>query len=484
MLPASSFLANRYVIIRKIGQGGMGAVYQVQDTRFPGVFRAVKEMSAASINDPVERQNAIIAFQQEARLLTSLNHPNIPRVIDTFEEMGKHFLVMEYVDGHTLEQELEQRGQPFDEATVLGWLGQLCSALGYLHGHNPPIIFRDLKTSNIMLDANGKIQLIDFGIARRFTPGKQTDTNKLGTEGYAAPEQYGKGQTDARSDIYALGVTMHRLLTGFDSATSPFNLPKPTSINRQITPKTEQLVMRALEQDPRKRWQTTSELEAAIGIPSTPGPRIIPSATGSAPTVQVSASRRPTTRLVQAAAQLTTQQLLLALGGLLLAIFLGVIFLGPVVQRELPFVWSNVPLFLLAGPIFYAGLRRMWVGLIAHVAVTVIAWAAIWATIGAPSTIYSQFLLGTLVSGLVIEGGFYYLFNSYLKNVPAVDSWKKEMVGYSLICLATALTFYLIWSPAFGRSFFLWIGALLIGPIAWFAGDLLHEWLSARYRMP
>jgi len=172
MLPPRSLLAGRYIILRRVGQGGMGAVYQAADTRIAGKMWAVKEMSDAAITDPLEKQQAIAAFQQEARLLSCLNHPGIPRVVDFFSEGGKQYLVMEFVEGQTLEEILAQRRGPFSEQEVYPWLMQLCDVLHYLHSQSPPVIFRDLKPANIMVDRIGQIKLIDFGIARLFKRGK------------------------------------------------------------------------------------------------------------------------------------------------------------------------------------------------------------------------------------------------------------------------------------------------------------------------
>jgi serine/threonine protein kinase len=157
---------------------------------------------------------AVRQFRQEARMLNELHHSNLPRVHDFFEVDGKYYLVMDYVDGVTLEDLVQPA--PIDEARVLSWAEQLCSVLGYLHGHNPPIIFRDLKPANIMVSSDGQIKLIDFGIAKNFDTrtglGTQTFVRGAGTPGFAAPEQYGTG-SDHQADIYSLGATLYCLLT-------------------------------------------------------------------------------------------------------------------------------------------------------------------------------------------------------------------------------------------------------------------------------
>lgn len=188
----------------------MAAVYEARDTR-RGTSCAIKEMSLSTVPQD-ERPQAIQNFLAEARILSRLNHPNLPAFTDFFTEGTRHFLVMEFVDGSTLEELLETNKGPFSERRVLGWARQLCDVLEYLHGQQPPIIFRDLKPGNIMLTRAGHIKLIDFGIARLFRFSSAQDTQLLGTPGFAPPEQYGKSQTDERSDIYSLAMTLFQLM--------------------------------------------------------------------------------------------------------------------------------------------------------------------------------------------------------------------------------------------------------------------------------
>jgi serine/threonine-protein kinase len=255
----------RYLVIRKLGQGGMGAVYLVSDQRLAGKQYALKEMSDQAIADPAERQAALDAFQQEAALLAALNHANLPQVTDYFTEGGNQYLVMEYVQGQTLEKKLELALAPLSEPTVRRYAEQLCDVLVYLHGQRPPIIFRDLKPANIMvLPGDKQIKLIDFGIARHFKPGKSKDTQAMGTPGYAAPEQYGKGQSDARTDIYAFGATLHHAITGRDPSAEPFKFPPVRSYNAISSASFEQIVGRAVMLDPGDRWQSARELQNAL----------------------------------------------------------------------------------------------------------------------------------------------------------------------------------------------------------------------------
>lgn len=210
-LDPRTLLRKRYVVVRTIGHGGMAAVYEARDTR-RGTSCAIKEMSLSTV-PANERSQAIQNFLAEARILSRLNHPNLPAFTDFFTEGTRHFLVMEFVDGNTLEGLLEANHGPFTERRVLGWARQLCDVLEYLHGQQPPIIFRDLKPGNIMLTRGGRIKLIDFGIARLFRSSGAQDTQLLGTPGFAPPEQYGSAQTDERSDIYSLAMTLFQLMT-------------------------------------------------------------------------------------------------------------------------------------------------------------------------------------------------------------------------------------------------------------------------------
>jgi len=274
MLAPGTVLQGRYRIVRTLGVGGMGAVYLAQDMRLANRPVAVKEMIPDPTASPAEQAQAQQRFQQEASMLASLDHPNLPRVSDYFTEGGNHYLVMDYIDGDTLEDIANRTPGFFPESQVLNWATQLCDVLTYLHSRQPPVIFRDLKPGNIMVDRSGTVKLIDFGIARLFKPGKPTDTVVFGTAGYAPPEQYGRGQTDARSDIYALGATLHHLLTKHDPAQTPFSLPSVRSLNPSVSPHVEAAVMKAVAYDRTHRFQTASEMKQAIlgKLPSVPPP--------------------------------------------------------------------------------------------------------------------------------------------------------------------------------------------------------------------
>lgn len=228
MLDPDSLLGQRYRVVKLIGQGGMGAVYKAEDLRFAGALRAVKELSQSGL-DTQQLKEATESFEREALILAQLNHPNLPRIYDHFSENARWYLVMDYVEGETLETRLAQR--PDSKCTLAETMQialQLCTVLHYLHTRPQPIIFRDLKPSNIMLVSGDYIYLIDFGIARFFKAGQSHDTVALGSPGYAAPEQYGRYQTTPSSDIYSLGATLYRMLSGYDPASDPFQFPELT----------------------------------------------------------------------------------------------------------------------------------------------------------------------------------------------------------------------------------------------------------------
>lgn len=260
-LSSRTLLHKRYVIMRTIGQGGMAAVYQAKDMR-RDTLCAIKEMSLSSVSVH-ERGQAIQNFLAEATILSRLNHPNLPAFTDFFSEGARHFLVMEYIEGHTLEELLERNGAPFSERRVLGWARQLCDVLEYLHSQQPPIIFRDLKPGNMMLRHDGRIKLIDFGIARIFRRSGTHDTQMLGTPGFAPPEQYGTAQTDVRSDIYSLAMSLFQLMTN-TLVEEGFGLPSVRSINPAISSLVAHVLERATDPDPENRYESIAVFQRAL----------------------------------------------------------------------------------------------------------------------------------------------------------------------------------------------------------------------------
>lgn len=253
-----------YVIQSLIGRGGMGAVYRVERTSDHSTW-ALKEMRPPP-NLPTEEvaENRKL-FEQEAELIRSLSHPNLITVVDFFENDGRPTMVMEYVPGQTLEDEIHNRNAPLQEQDVVAYGIQLCRVLHYLHTRTPPIIYRDLKPPNIMLRSDGVLKLIDFGVARTFKSEKQKDTIAMGSAGYAPPEQYGKGQTYADSDVYALGATLLHLLTNYPPV--PLQPPKPGDIrkwNSSVREITEQVIIKAMKIERRQRFHSCAEMERAL----------------------------------------------------------------------------------------------------------------------------------------------------------------------------------------------------------------------------
>lgn len=240
----------------------MAAVYEAKDTQH-NTLCAIKEMSLSTVPQNEQRQ-AIQNFLAEARILSRLNHPNLPAFTDFFTEGPRHFLVMELIDGSTLEDLLAANNGPFSERRVLGWARQLCDVLEYLHGQQPPIIFRDLKPGNIMLTRAGHIKLIDFGIARLFRFSSSADTQLLGTPGFAPPEQYGgKSQTDERSDIYALAMTLFQLMTDSMSEQG-FELKDVHQSYPQISPPVARVLEKATMLKQEDRYESVTIFRRAL----------------------------------------------------------------------------------------------------------------------------------------------------------------------------------------------------------------------------
>ena len=262
-LPEQTLLGSRYQLESRIGQGGMGAVYRASDSRFNNRLVAVKEMSRAGLT-PTRIQEAEDAFERESRLLADLVHPNLPRIYDYFTEGERSYLVMDFIEGETLEDYLEQKGGgPVGLEQALDWGMQLCDVLSHLHTHQPPIIFRDLKPSNVMISGS-HVYLIDLGIARIFKPGQSHDTVAFGSPGFAAPEQYGKAQSTPRSDIYSLGALLHCLLTGVDPSEQPFFFRPSSELNRIVPPELDELLMRMLDMKVENRPASAQEVTKAL----------------------------------------------------------------------------------------------------------------------------------------------------------------------------------------------------------------------------
>ncbi|MDQ3062947.1 MAG: protein kinase [Acidobacteriota bacterium] len=270
-LDEGTVLNGRYEIVRKIGGGGMGAVYLASDKNLGGVLRAVKEMVQSYIED-VQQEKAVNDFKRESLLLTSLDHQSIPTIYDYFfdESEARFYLVMKYISGGDLANRLRSAPEGrIDEASVTQWAIQIADVLDYLHNRQPPIIYRDLKPANIMIDGNsGRLMLIDFGIAR-WVNKEEKGVTAVGTMGYAPPELF-SGNVEARSDIYSLGSTMFHLLTGADPQSNPLLIfdfqkhPRPRQINPQLSDQIERILMRTVEYNADKRFADAAELRQAL----------------------------------------------------------------------------------------------------------------------------------------------------------------------------------------------------------------------------
>ncbi len=261
MRKPGELLSDRYKVERVLGEGGMGAVYLVSDTRLPRQW-AVKEMSD-KFTEADQLAEAERSFKDEANILSALTHNNLPRIVDAFNQEGRHYLVMDYIEGTTLEARLDG-GKTLAVPEALDLALQITEVFEYLHTQPKPVIFRDLKPGNIILTPTGTAKLVDFGIARVFRPDASTDTRALGTPGYAAPEQYGKGQSDERTDIYALGATLYQALSGKDPTLNPFQFPPFRESRKEVPEALEKVILKAVSLKPEERYRTAREFREAL----------------------------------------------------------------------------------------------------------------------------------------------------------------------------------------------------------------------------
>lgn len=323
-LPIGTILNGQFKIVKVLGEGGMGTVYKVEQAGVAGsppFYYAVKELLISPNTSEEDRKSAIDRFGKEIALLRGLKHPRIAGFTLSFQENGNYYFVMEFVPGKSLEKMLEDNKGPLPEDKVITWGMQVCEALSYIHSRVPPIILRDLKPGNIMITPEGDVQLIDFGIARRFDPNKRTNTENLGTISYASPEHLGSitmpgqkrnpndpkqlVQTDARSDIYSLGATLYHVLTNYEP--DPIQTPAPGSILKKnprlrtvlvngtrICP-IEQVIIKAMQQTPAMRFQNADAMRMALQHCSPAATAMMAS---PASTVQIPAMASPNATLV------------------------------------------------------------------------------------------------------------------------------------------------------------------------------------------
>jgi tRNA A-37 threonylcarbamoyl transferase component Bud32 len=286
-LDPGTVLRGIYEISGVVGEGAMSVVYRARDRSRHDMPCAIKEMPRAVPEDP-EYKESLAMFDREAQLLRTLDHPGLTRVFDAFDTERGHYLVMEFVEGRSLQDIFRDRMAPpgasepipFTPAELLPWIVQVLDILEYLHSQSPPVVFRDLKPSNIMITPQGEVKLIDFGIARLVAPQKTRDTYIMGTPGFSAPEQYGARQSNHRTDIYALGATMFYLLSGKDPESFAFAFPPLTSFNPLVPEWLSLAVSRCLERSPEKRFPSAALMKSHLllhgaggaAVPGAPAP--------------------------------------------------------------------------------------------------------------------------------------------------------------------------------------------------------------------
>ncbi|MBQ3692234.1 MAG: serine/threonine protein kinase [Clostridia bacterium] len=261
MAAIGEVIDDKYEILKLIGKGGMSRVYLAMDKRLNKQW-AVKEIEkrARDKNNEVVIQSAIA----EANMIKKLDHPALPRIVDIIDNGSVIYVIMDYIEGEALNKILDSEGAQPEEA-VIEWAKQLCEVLDYLHTRTPPIIYRDMKPANIMLRPDGTVKLIDFGIAREYKEHNLADTVNMGTKGYAAPEQFGNaGQTDARTDVYCLGVTLYHLVTGHNPAEPPYEIYPIRHWNPQLSAGLEVIIQKCVQPNPEDRYQSCAELMYAL----------------------------------------------------------------------------------------------------------------------------------------------------------------------------------------------------------------------------
>ena len=265
MTKEGTVLDGKYEIWKEVGRGGMSIVYLARDNRLNKQW-AVKEMK----NDGSKSTELLLkGLEREANILKNVDHPVLPRIVDIINQQGTIYVVMDFIEGTTISERLKKEGaQP--QETVIEWGLQLASALDYLHNMNPPVIYRDMKPSNVMIRPEGGVKLIDFGTAKEYIVENNADTTALGTRGYAAPEQFGDAMgrgiynTDARTDIYNLGATLYHILTGMNPCEPPYEMKPIREWNPSLSSGLEKIILKCTQPDPNDRYQNCSELMYAL----------------------------------------------------------------------------------------------------------------------------------------------------------------------------------------------------------------------------
>mgnify|MGYP000908881981 CR=1 FL=1 len=263
-LETGTILNNIYRVVRLLGSGAMGNVYLVEriedDRRF-----VVKELIFSKACG-IEADTAKEIFFREAEFMVNFNHAGLPKTYGIFTEKELNYLTMDYIEGKTLEDILNSSEKPLSEEKAIKWTAELCEILDYLHnGFKAPVVYRDLKPSNIIITPDDKVKLVDFGIARYYNPDKDTDTFSYGSPGYAAPEQYrGRGQSSPQSDVYGLGVILFQMLTLYDPSVKPFTFPSVKTLNSSVKPGFEDIIRRAIEMEPLKRYISVKDFRDSL----------------------------------------------------------------------------------------------------------------------------------------------------------------------------------------------------------------------------
>ncbi|MBR6402813.1 MAG: serine/threonine protein kinase [Eubacterium sp.] len=265
MLKEGTVLDGKYEILRRIGEGGMSIVYLARNNRM-NMQLAVKEIK----NDGSKSMEILLkGLEREANILKNVDHPVIPRIVDIVKHGGTICVVMDFIEGENLADKLKEVGS-FSQEQVIEWGLELASALDYLHSMNPPIIYRDMKPSNVMLKPDGGVKLIDFGTAKTYDIENNADTTALGTRGYAAPEQFGDAfgrgiyKTDARTDIYNLGATLYHMVTGKNPQEPPYEMVPIRQVNMSLSTGLEEIILKCTKPNPNERYQSCSELIYAL----------------------------------------------------------------------------------------------------------------------------------------------------------------------------------------------------------------------------
>lgn len=258
-------IENKYEILKEIGKGGMSVVYLAMDKRLNKQW-AVKEIQ--KVIDGKSNEVIVKSLLAEANLMKRLDHPALPRIVDIIDNGETIYIIMDYIEGEPLDKVVNEYGAQQQEL-VIEWAKQLCDVLTYLHNQNPAIIYRDMKPANIMLKPEGNLKLIDFGIAREYKVDNVSDTQNLGTRGYAAPEQFGgRGQTDPRTDIYCLGTTLFHLVTGqHPSNIEVYGTYEIRQWNPLLSRGLESIIRKCTQQAPSDRYQSCEELRIALNDP-------------------------------------------------------------------------------------------------------------------------------------------------------------------------------------------------------------------------